>query len=103
MFKRDLLARSLALGASVAPAAAQLLYSGKVAEKRGSLHDEMQAILGSHALLTNIVLASNTIWMHEVGGKLRRDGIPMGDDWLRRIGPAQFAHINFRGTLRFSD
>ncbi len=23
------------------------------------------------------------------------------DDWLRRIGPAHFSHINFRGTMRF--
>ena len=22
-------------------------------------------------------------------------------DWLRRIGPAHFSHINFRGTMRF--
>jgi hypothetical protein len=23
------------------------------------------------------------------------------DDWLRRMGPAHFGHINFRGTMRF--
>jgi hypothetical protein len=26
----------------------------------------------------------------------------MEDDWLRRIGPAHFSHINFRGTYRFN-
>ena len=57
----------------------------------------MRAILGSHALLTNIVLAWDTGRMHEVIERLRRDGIRIEDDWLRRIGPAHFAHINFGG------
>ena len=30
------------------------------------------------------------------------DGTRVEDDWLRRIGPAHVAHINFRGTLKFS-
>ncbi len=30
-----------------------------------------------------------------------RRHIPVEDDWLRRIGPAHFSHINFRGTMRF--
>ena len=29
-------------------------------------------------------------------------GLPMEDDWLRRIGPAHFSHINFRGTFWFN-
>ena len=77
------------------------VYSGKVAPERGRRRDEMKAISGSHALLTNIVLAWNTARMHEVVERLKRDGIPVEDDWLRRIGPAHFSHINFRGTMRF--
>ena len=61
----------------------------------------MRAISGSHALLTNIVLAWNTSRMHEVIERLKREGTRIEDDWLRRIGPAHFAHINFRGTMRF--
>ena len=34
--------------------------------------------------------------------RLRASGLPMEDDWLRRIGPAHFSHINFRGTYRFN-
>ncbi|VTU21850.1 Transposase, TnpA family [Variovorax sp. PBL-E5] len=49
-------------------------YSGKVAPERGRRRDEMQAISGSHALLTNIVLAWNTSRMHDVVERLRRDG-----------------------------
>lgn len=77
------------------------VYSGKVAPERGRRREEMKAISGSHALLTNIVLAWNTFRMHEVVERLERDGIPVEDDWLRRIGPAHFSHINFRGTMRF--
>ena len=77
------------------------VYSGKVAPERGRRRDEMKAISGSHALLTNIVLAWNTARMHEVVERLKRDGIPVEDYWLRRIGPAHFSHINFRGTMRF--
>jgi hypothetical protein len=32
---------------------------------------------------------------------LRLQGTRIEDDWLRRMGPAHFAHINFRGVLRF--
>lgn len=39
--------------------------------------------------------------MHEVVERLKRDGIAVEDDWLRRMGPAHFSHINFRGTMRF--
>ena len=34
--------------------------------------------------------------------RLKRDGIGIEEDWLRRIGPAHFSHINFRGTVRFN-
>lgn len=78
------------------------VFTGKVAAERGRRRDEMQAISGSHALLTNIVLAWNTHRMHEVVQRLRRDGTKIEDDWLRRIGPAHFSHINFRGMLKFS-
>lgn len=61
----------------------------------------MRTISGSHALLTNIVLAWNAGRMHEVIERLKRDGPRIEDDWLRRIGPAHFAHINFRGAMRF--
>jgi len=45
--------------------------------------------------------ARNTHRMHEVVELLRRPGVSLENDWLRRIGPANFARINFRGTMRF--
>ena len=60
----------------------------------------MAAISGAHALLTNIVLAWNTSRIDSVVARLKRDGVGIEADWLRRIGPAHFWHINFRGTFR---
>ncbi len=78
------------------------VYSGKVSDDRGRRRDEMKAISGAHALLTNIVLAWNTHRMNDVVERLRRDGVQIDDAWLRRIGPANFGHINFRGTFSFA-
>jgi hypothetical protein len=62
----------------------------------------MAAISGAHALLTNIVVACNTSRMDGVVARLKRDGAGIEEDWLRRIRPAHFSHINFRGTFRFN-
>ena len=62
----------------------------------------MAAISGAQALLTPIVLAWNTNRMDDVVARLQRDGVGIEEDWLRRIGPAHFSHINFRGTFRFN-
>ena len=78
------------------------IHGGQVAPERGRRRQEMAAISGAHALLTNIVLAWNTIRMDTVVTKLNRDGVGIEEDWLRRIGPAHFSHINFRGTFRFN-
>lgn len=60
-----------------------------MAPERGSQRQEMAAISGAHALLTNIVLAWNTNRMDAVVAKLIRDGVGIEEDWSRRIGPAQ--------------
>jgi TnpA family transposase len=78
------------------------IHGGQVAPERGRRRQEMAAISGAHALLTNIVLAWNTNRMDSVVAKLNRDGVGIEEDWLRRIGPAHFSHINFRGTFRFN-
>jgi TnpA family transposase len=77
------------------------IYDGKVKSDRGRRPDEMTAISGSHALLTNIVLAWNTHRMNDTVTQLRGNRVAIEDDWLRRMGPAHFPHINFRGTLQF--
>ena len=78
------------------------IYAGAVAPERGRRRQEIVAISGAHALLTNIVLAWNTNRMDAVVARLKNDGIGIEEDWLRRIGPAHFSHINFRGTFKFN-
>jgi TnpA family transposase len=78
------------------------IYSGRVAPERGRRREEMVAISGAHALLTNVVLAWNTQRMGAVVARLREGGLEIDDDWLRRLGPAHFGHINFRGILKFN-
>ncbi|MGH8631194.1 MAG: Tn3 family transposase, partial [Burkholderiales bacterium] len=77
------------------------VYFGKVAPERGRRRDEMIAISGSHTLLTNLVLAWNTHRMQETVERWRSSGQKIEDAWLARMGPAHFAHVNFRGTFRF--
>jgi TnpA family transposase len=77
------------------------IYIGKVAPERGRRRDEMVAISGSLTLLTNLVIAWNTQRMQATVDDWRRKGQLIDDDWLRRMGPAHFAHVNFRGTLSF--
>jgi TnpA family transposase len=79
----------------------RVIYSGKIAAERGRRHDEMVAISGSLTLLTNIVIAWNTQRMQLTLDRWQRKGQGIDDDWLRRLGPAHFAHVNFRGTLSF--
>ncbi|KVD74295.1 hypothetical protein WI89_11140 [Burkholderia ubonensis] len=59
------------------------------------------AISGSLTLLMNLVIAWNTQRMQATVDGWRRKGRQVDDEWLRRMGPAHFAHVNFRGTLSF--
>jgi TnpA family transposase len=77
------------------------IYMGRVAPERGRRRDEMIAISGALTLLTNLVIAWNTHRMQETIDRWRKKEQVIDDDWLRRMGPAHFAHVNFRGTLSF--
>ena len=77
------------------------IYYGRLAPERGRRRDELVAISGSHALLTNIVIAWNTAHMQTVVDRWRTEGMVVEDAWLRRLGPVHFEQINFRGTFSF--
>lgn len=77
------------------------IYHGRILPERGRRRDEMRAISGSHALLTNVVVAWNTMRMQGVVDRWRKEQHPIEDAWLRRMGPVHFGHINFRGTIAF--
>ncbi len=77
------------------------IYYGRLAADRGRRRDEIRAISGSHALLTNLVIAWNTMKMQQVVDRWRKEKHPIEDTWLRRMGPVHFGHINFRGLMAF--
>uniref|UniRef100_UPI00355C261E Tn3 family transposase n=1 Tax=Burkholderia cenocepacia TaxID=95486 RepID=UPI00355C261E len=77
------------------------MYTGRVAPERGRRRDEMVAISGTLTLLTNLVISWNTQRMQATIDDWRHKGRKVDDEWLRRMGPAHFAHLNFRGTLSF--
>ena len=79
----------------------RVIYSGKIPTERGRRRDEMIAIPGPHALLTNAVLAWNTHQMQTTIDRWRRSNQTIEDAWIACMGPAHFAHINFRGTFKF--
>jgi hypothetical protein len=60
------------------------------------------AAVGAHALLTNIVIAWDTMKLQETVERLKAIGQRIEDSILRQIGPVHFGHINFRGTMSFS-
>ncbi|MEM5317121.1 Tn3 family transposase [Paraburkholderia sp. JHI869] len=43
----------------------------------------------------------NTQQMQAALDGWRSKGQGIGDDWLRRLGPAHFAHVNFRAAMSF--
>lgn len=78
------------------------IYYGRITAERGRRRDELKSISGAHALLTNIVIAWNTMKLQETVDRLKTNGERIDDSILRRIGPVHFGHINFRGTMSFS-
>lgn len=77
------------------------IYYGRLAAERGRRRDEIRAISGAHALLTNIVIAWNTVKIQAVVDTWRKDKHPVEDAWIRRMGPVHFGHVNFRGLISF--
>lgn len=77
------------------------IYYGRLAAERGRRRDEIRAISGSHALLTNIVIAWNTMKMQAVVDRWRKEKHPIEDAWIRRMGPVHFGNVNFRGLISF--
>lgn len=78
------------------------IYYGRISPSRGRREDEMTAISGCHALLTNIVIAWNTHKMQQIVDQFAKEKHPIEDDWLARMGPVHFSGINFRGTMDFA-
>ena len=77
------------------------IYYGRLTAERGRRRDEIRAISGSHALLTNIIIAWNTVKMQAVVDNWRKAKHTIEDAWIRRMGPVHFGNVNFRGLISF--
>lgn len=77
------------------------IHYGRIGVQRGRRRDELWAVSGAHALLTNAVIAWNTMKMQEVADRWRAERHPIQDDWVRHMGPVHFGRINFRGIIAF--
>lgn len=78
------------------------LNRGLIRHDRGRRSDELEAISGSLALLTNIVIAWNMHAMDSARERLAKRNLVVGDDWIRLISPAAHSHINLDGLWSFS-
>lgn len=77
------------------------IHSGEVPHERGRRPEEMLAISGSLALLTNIVIGWTTFRTQAALTALKSCGTIFAPEVIRHISPIRYANINFRGTFKF--
>ena len=74
------------------------IHSGTIGARHGRSVDEMQAISGALALLSNVVMAWNTHHIQSLRDK-KPDEFP--DSVVAHLAPIGHAHINMRGIISF--
>lgn len=77
------------------------IHFGEVPHARGRQKEELEAISGSLALLTNVVIAWNAYKIQEAVNDLESRGHVFTPEQLRHVLPVRYAHINFRGIFDF--
>lgn len=77
------------------------IHIGEVPHARGRHKEELEAISGSLALLTNVVIAYNAHQIQRAVYSLESRGHVFTVEQLRHILPVRYAHINFRGVFDF--
>lgn len=74
------------------------VYNGPIRSRKGRTREQMMAITGALTLLSNIVIAWNTV-QYERAMKTHLTDRPM--DHIRNIAPIAHGHINMRGIYTF--
>jgi hypothetical protein len=69
--------------------------------RRGRRAEELIATSGALTLVTNCVMAWNTLQLQRALERFTVISAPVAIEALRGIGPVGYRHINFRGTYRF--
>ena len=76
------------------------IHSGEIPHYRGRLPEEMLAISGSLALLTNLVIGWASLQIQTALTALKPNGTMFAPEVIRHISPIRYANINFRGTFQ---
>jgi hypothetical protein len=77
------------------------IHSGEIPHDRGRRPEEMHAISGSLALLTNLVIGWTSLRTEAALAVLKSRGVVLPAEVLRHVSPIRYHNINFRGTFRF--
>jgi TnpA family transposase len=77
------------------------IHSGAIPHDRGRRPEEMHAISGSLALLTNLVIGWTSLQTQAALTALKSRGIVFSTEVLRHVSPMRYHNINFRGTFGF--
>ena len=78
------------------------IHSGEIPHARGRRPEEMLAISGALALLTNLVIGWTALRTEGAIKVINMRGAQLTPDVLRHISPIHYSNINFRGTFKFS-
>jgi TnpA family transposase len=77
------------------------IHSGEIPHDRGRRPEEMHAISGSLALLTNLVIGWTSLQTEAALAVLKSRGVVFAAEVLRHVSPIRYHNINFRGTFGF--
>lgn len=77
------------------------IYQGGMGAKRGRRSEEMAAISGSLTLLTNIVMAWNTLKLQSYLKRSLQGTCDISIEHLSKIAPIHHRYINFNGHFTF--
>ena len=77
------------------------IYQGGMGAKRGRRSEEIAAISGSLTLLTNIVMAWNTLKLQSYFNRSLLGTCEISIEHLSQIAPIHHRHINFNGHFTF--
>jgi TnpA family transposase len=77
------------------------IHAGEIPHDRGRRTEEMHAISGSLALLTNLVIAWTSLQTQTALAAHKSSGVVFPPEVLRHVSPIRYSNINFRGTFTF--
>lgn len=83
-------------------ALARDIFHGHRGQLRQRYREGQEDQLGALGLVVNAIVLWNTRYMDAALDELRRDGLQVADDDVKRLSPLGHEHINFLGRYQFS-